>query len=76
MKTDLRILIIDDSAEDRLVYKRLLSRQEDVSYEFIDADNGEDGIELFNTENPDCTLLDYNISDMTGLEVLSGYIML
>ena len=71
MKTNFRILIIDDSAEDRLIYRRLLAKQEDVSYKFIEADNGDDGIELLKTENPDCTLLDYNISNMTGFDVLS-----
>lgn len=71
MKSHLRILIIDDSTEDRLTYKRLLSGQEEISYEFIEADNGEDGIELFKAESPDCTLLDYNISGMTGFDVLS-----
>ena len=67
----MHILIIDDSAEDRLTYKRLLSGQENISYKFIEADNAEDGLAFYRAESPDCVLLDYSLPDMSGLEVLS-----
>ena len=71
MKTTFRILIIDDSIEDRFVYKRLLESQKELDCVFMEAGTGEIGIDLFHKEKPDCLLLDFNLPDMTGLEILT-----
>jgi carbon storage regulator CsrA len=68
-----RILIVDDSPEDRQAYRRLIQRgapAEDVSFTFAETDSGEDGLELCRTERPDCVLLDYRLPDLDGLEFL------
>ncbi|WP_182867402.1 response regulator [Rhodopirellula sp. JC639] len=67
----LRILIVDDSPEDREVYRRLLSQQAWNEYDVTDADCGEDGLELCRSRPPDCLLLDYNLPDLDGLEFLT-----
>jgi PAS domain S-box-containing protein len=67
--TSLRILIIDDSPEDRQIYRRLLLSNEN-KYDFIEAEMGDDGINVCMDQNPDCILLDYNLPDMTGLEFM------
>jgi signal transduction histidine kinase len=66
-----RILIVDDSPEDREVYKRMLAQDPDHAYEFLEADLGEEGLRLAQEERPDCLLLDYRLPDVDGLEFLS-----
>ncbi|MCS7471523.1 response regulator [Stieleria sp. ICT_E10.1] len=67
----LRILIVDDSPEDREVYRRLLSQQAWNEYDVAEADCGEDGLEACRNHPPDCILLDYNLPDLDGLEFLT-----
>lgn len=65
-----RILIVDDSPEDREHYRRSLAREEEHGYDFVEAESGADGLALFGNTPPDCVLLDYNLPDMNGLEFL------
>ena len=65
-----RILIIDDSPEDRESYRRFLSQDRSTKFEFVETETGEDGLALCRANPPDCVLLDYNLPDMDGLSVL------
>lgn len=64
------ILIIDDSPEDREVYRRYLSKQAIPTYQIIEAESGEEGLEQLELEQPDLILLDYLLPDFTGLELI------
>lgn len=64
-------LIIDDSAEDRELYRRYLSRDQDYSYTILEAESGEDGFELWQQNHADIILLDYQLPDFDGLEFLT-----
>ena len=66
-----RILIVDDSPEDREVYRRLLVQDREHRYEFLEAEFGEEGLRIALEEDPDCLLLDYRLPDVDGLEFLS-----
>jgi len=70
MAGPLRILIVDDSPEDRELYRRMLAQDPGQEYEFLEAELGEDGLELARRERPDCLLLDYRLPDVDGLEFL------
>jgi CheY-like chemotaxis protein/HPt (histidine-containing phosphotransfer) domain-containing protein len=72
METELRrILIVDDSDEDREYLKRLLTKSADWNWKFSEADSGEDGLALAVSGGPfECILLDYRLRDMDGLEFL------
>jgi PAS domain S-box-containing protein len=71
---DWRVLIIDDSADDRAEVRRLLLRGSDRRYIFAEAETGAAGMAavLVMGELPDCVVLDYNLPDMDALEVLAG----
>lgn len=62
-----KILIIDDDASFVDSAKAVL---EDKGFEVIKAFNAETGIEALAVENPDIVLLDVNLPDKNGFEVL------
>jgi PAS domain S-box-containing protein len=66
-----RILIVDDSPEDRELYRRLIGRGSEQDYVFWEAGLAEEGLELYRSENPDCVVLDYQLPDLNGLEFLA-----
>ncbi len=67
----IRLLIVDDSPEDRELYRRLLAQDREHAWEFLEAETGEEGLRLAHDRNPDCLLLDYRLPDVDGLEFLS-----
>lgn len=64
------LLIVDDCAEDREVYREYLSEDPHNTYEFCEASLAEAGLELFLQQSFDVVLLDFYMPDMTGLEFL------
>jgi len=69
MNTSLNILIVEDSAADRKLYKRFLQRD---AQDFIifEVDNAGDGIDFVKRHQVDCIILDYYLPDMNGLQFL------
>lgn len=67
-----KALIVDDSAADRVLYRRYLNQDQDYLYQFKEAVEGETGIEFFGDYQPDFILLDYKLPDMDGLEFLAA----
>jgi signal transduction histidine kinase len=66
----LRILIVDDSPEDRETYRRFLAADRGREVRFVEAETGEEGLQEARRERPDCVLLDYRLPDLDGLEFL------
>lgn len=63
------IIIIDDHSLVREGIKQLLELDGDIKV-IGEAGNGEEGIELIQTTNPDVVLLDINMPTMNGLQML------
>ena len=63
-----KILIVDDSPTIRRMVTASLQSLHDLR--FIEAGNGLDAIEMLARENPSLMVLDLNMPDMHGLEVL------
>jgi DNA-binding NarL/FixJ family response regulator len=65
----LKVLLIDDSAVVRRILKRLLKGDSRVQH-FFAAANAADGYSLFKISRPDAVVLDLNLPDLHGLEIL------
>lgn len=61
----MKILIVDDDRINSTILQRLLSRD---GHAVITASNGRDGVELFESEQPDLVLLDIRMPLMNGYE--------
>ena len=66
-----RVLIVDDSLEDREAYRRFLTSDHGHRYDLIETQTGAEGITLCRTHLPDCVLLDYRLPDLDGLAFLT-----
>ena len=67
--TSLRVLIIDDTAEDRMMVRLALEPQ---GFLLSEANNGARGLASAAALRPDCIILDYHMPDMDGNEVLAA----
>ncbi|MGI4873524.1 MAG: sensor histidine kinase [Janthinobacterium lividum] len=67
-----KILLVDDNEQDRTLYKRFLKPQEgEERLELYEASSGDEALAQFERVRPDCILLDYNLQDTDGLEILT-----
>ncbi len=60
-----RILIIEDQEDNRAILRDLLSQ---AGYELIEAVDGEEGVELAQSERPDLILMDIQLPLIDGYE--------
>ncbi len=65
-----KVLIIDDSAADRRIYRRFLQGQQGYELDVFEAETAESGLARFAQIEPDCVILDYRLPDLDGLKVL------
>ncbi|WP_017720185.1 PAS domain S-box protein [Kamptonema formosum] len=66
-----KILIVDDSPEDRATYRRYLLQDSKYTYTFLEEDSGERALQLCDQPDLDVVLLDFRLPDLDGLEFLS-----
>jgi signal transduction histidine kinase len=67
-----KILLVDDNEPDRVLYKRYLGRQ--LGHERLtlcEATSGEEALAAYAAERPDCVVLDNNLPDFDGIELLT-----
>jgi DNA-binding response OmpR family regulator len=65
-----QILVVDDSAMMRALYKQTFARVANVSVRY--ASDGDAALAEIRAEEPDLVFLDINMPKLDGLEVLSG----
>ncbi len=68
-----RILVIEDNPIDREIYKQCLNEISEFEFDLAEAASGSAGVELAQTFRPDCILLDYDLPDGNGLEVVAQF---
>jgi len=64
-----KILIIDDSLYDRKSIKMYLEAG-NGNYKIFEAVSKLEGVEMIKSEKPDCIILDYELPDGNGLEII------
>jgi CheY-like chemotaxis protein len=64
------VLVVDDAPEDRVAARRFLARDPHCSYRFLEASDGEEGLQICRSAGLDCVLLDFSLPDMDGLDFL------
>jgi len=76
MKNPITVIIVEDSPEDREMYRRFLTRDNPNSYKLLEFESGSEAIDWClhswdpQETSPDLILLDYRLPDMDGLEFL------
>jgi len=64
-----KILIVDDEAYIRLLIEQTLEELEDEGTEILTAENGQEGLELIQAEQPGLVFLDVMMPKMNGFDV-------
>jgi len=64
-----KLLIVDDEAHIRMLLEQTLEELEDEGVVFFTAENGEEALEIIQSENPQMVFLDVMMPKMNGMEV-------
>jgi len=64
-----KLLIVDDEAHIRMLLEQTLEELEDEGVVFFTAENGEEALEIIQSENPQLVFLDVMMPKMNGMEV-------
>ncbi|HJW15578.1 MAG TPA: response regulator [Flavisolibacter sp.] len=64
-----KLLIVDDEAHIRMLIEQTLEELEDEGVNFLMAENGEQALEIIQSENPQLVFLDVMMPKMNGMEV-------
>lgn len=68
MNTDLKVLVVDDFATMRKIASKMLAK---IGFNnIVQAGSGKEAWELLQTEHIDIVLTDWNMPEMTGIELL------
>jgi two-component system chemotaxis response regulator CheY len=68
----LKILIVDDSRVMRQIVVRTLRQAGFAGHELVEASNGVEGLAAVTDEQPELVLSDWNMPEMTGIDMLAA----
>jgi signal transduction histidine kinase len=70
MTKRLNLLVVEDNEDDRAVYRRLLSPDDNGEFNISDCEDGEAALDYIENNPVDCALLDYSLPGRNGIEIL------
>lgn len=65
------VCFVEDSAEDRALYRRFLERDDRYTYNIYEFESGNKALQACQGTIPDVILLDYRLPDLDGLEFIT-----
>lgn len=68
----IKVLIIDDSAADRRIYRRFLQGLQQYELEIFEEASAQHGLERCLEVIPDIVIMDYRLPDLDGLSLLEN----
>ena len=68
----MKILIVDDSKAMRMIVTRTLRQAGFADHDYLEAENGLEGLAQVESAAPDLVLSDWNMPEMTGIEFLQA----
>jgi two-component system, chemotaxis family, chemotaxis protein CheY len=66
----MRILVADDSRAMRMIVVRTLRQAGFSGHDIVEAENGRQALEMIANQVPDLILSDWNMPEMTGIDLL------
>lgn len=66
----MKIMIVDDSKAMRMIVRRHVQQVDLPDLELSEASSGAEALELIRADEPDLVLSDWNMPEMTGIELL------
>lgn len=68
----MKVLIVDDSKAMRMIVTRTLRQAGFGEHEFVEAENGREGLDAVKAHAPDLVLSDWNMPEVSGIEFLQA----
>jgi two-component system, chemotaxis family, chemotaxis protein CheY len=68
----MKVLLVDDSKAMRMIVRRTLRQAGFESFDVSEAENGAEALVAINAATPDLVLCDWNMPEMTGIELLEN----
>jgi PAS domain S-box-containing protein len=66
----IKLLIVDSSEKDRSIYRHYIQGDSTTKYQIFEADNIQEALLIWRSQIPDMMLLDFNLLDGNGLDLL------
>jgi two-component system chemotaxis response regulator CheY len=72
MEDAMKIMIVDDSSAMRMIVRKTLRLAGFEGHEFSETDDGQKALTAIKASAPDLVLSDWNMPNMTGIELLEA----